>query len=62
MAAIAVKRPVYLKTFLGDAGEVRVRAFQLTFGRAGHALHRRHGFSCRDVTASGESGGESGYD
>ena len=32
MAAIAVVRSVYLETFLGDAGEVRVWAFQLTFG------------------------------
>ena len=58
MAAVAVERHVYLMTFLGDAGEVPVRAFELTFGRAGYALQRRHGFPSRDVTAWRESGND----
>ncbi len=58
MAAVAVERHVYLMTFLGDAGEVPVRAFELTFGRAGYAFQGRHGFPGRDVTAWRESGND----
>jgi hypothetical protein len=56
VAAIAVERHVYLMTFLGDAGEVRVGVFQLTFRRAGYALQRCPDFPSRDPTASGRSG------
>jgi hypothetical protein len=38
MAAIAVERHVDLMTVFGDAGKVPVRAFELTFGRAGYAF------------------------
>ena len=58
MAAVAVERHVYLMTFLGDVSEVPVRAFELTFRRAGYAFQGRHGFPGRDVTAWRESGND----
>jgi hypothetical protein len=62
MAAVAVERHVYLMTFLGDAGEVPVRAFELTFRRAGYAFQGRHGFPGRDVTAWRESGNDQAHE
>src|SRR6476660_6647304 len=56
MAAIAACSHVLAMAFLGDAGEVCVGAFQLTFRRAGHAFHRGHGLLGRYNTASGQSG------
>ena len=53
MAAIAVVRSVYLETFGGDAGEVRVGAFQLTSWRADRALKWRHGFPGRGINPKG---------
>jgi DNA topoisomerase IB len=44
MAAIAARRHVLAMAFLGDAREVRVGAFQLTFRRAGYPLQGRHDF------------------
>ena len=49
MAAIAVVRSVYLETFGGDAGEVRVGVFQLTSWRADRALKWRHGLFGRGI-------------
>lgn len=56
MAAIAVVSQVDLVTFLGDAGEVRVWAFQLTFWCADRALKRRHGLLGLGITPTGKCG------
>jgi hypothetical protein len=56
MAATAVVSQVDFVTFLGDAGEVRVWAFQLTFWRADRALKRRHGLLGRGITPTGQCG------
>ena len=53
MAAIAVVRSVYLETFGGDAGEIRVGVFQLTSWRADRALKWRHGLFGRGINPKG---------
>jgi len=53
MAAAAVVRSVYLETFGGDAGEVRVGVFQLTSWRADRALKWRHGLFGRGINPKG---------
>jgi hypothetical protein len=53
MAATAVVRSVYLETFGGDTGEVRVGGFQLTSWRADRAVKRGRGPPGRGISATG---------
>jgi hypothetical protein len=62
MATIAIERSIYFSTFLGDAGEIRVGAFQLTFWRARKALERRHGLRSADNSATNPCGDDEGHE